>query len=149
MFNTVVGRRSWLRVIVGNGAELSLYPARFPIVYCPRHRWSDCECGASTPRKLSLGQAERQPNNLLRQDLSGERNSDVVIACGSAIFALSSFPPTQRFGLGVVADANLFLLRLLGGAEWQRRKEPMGSRCVPLNHVQRWYADRRITLGTP
>jgi predicted RND superfamily exporter protein len=49
--------------------------------------------------------------------------SDVVIASGFAIFALSSFPPTQRFGLVVVAGtvidilANLFLLPLLGGAE--------------------------------
>jgi predicted RND superfamily exporter protein len=50
--------------------------------------------------------------------------SDVVIAAGFAIFALSSFPPTQRFGLvvlsGTVIDimANLFLLPLLGGAQW-------------------------------
>jgi uncharacterized protein len=49
--------------------------------------------------------------------------SDVIIAAGFAIFALSSFPPTQRFGLvvvfGTVIDilANLFLLPLLGGAQ--------------------------------
>jgi uncharacterized protein len=48
--------------------------------------------------------------------------SDVVIAAGFAIFALSSFPPTQRFGIVVVAGTiidilvNLFLLPLLGGA---------------------------------
>ena len=52
--------------------------------------------------------------------------SDVIIAAGFAIFALSSFPPTQRFGLVVVAGtvidilANLFMLPLLGGAEWKR-----------------------------
>ncbi len=53
--------------------------------------------------------------------------SDVIIAAGFAIFALSGFPPTQRFGLVVVAGtlidilANLFLLPLLGGAEWKAR----------------------------
>lgn len=52
--------------------------------------------------------------------------SDVIIAAGFAIFALSSFPPTQRFGLVVVAGrvidilANLFLLPLLAGAQWSR-----------------------------
>jgi uncharacterized protein len=51
--------------------------------------------------------------------------SDVIIAAGFAIFALSSFPPTQRFGLVVLAGtivdilANLFVLPLLGGAEWK------------------------------
>jgi uncharacterized protein len=56
--------------------------------------------------------------------------SDVVIAAGFAIFALSSFPPTQRFGLvvlfGTVIDilANLFVLPLLGGAEWKTRQIP-------------------------
>jgi uncharacterized protein len=58
--------------------------------------------------------------------------SDVVIAAGFAIFALSNFPPTQRFGLVVVAGtvidilANLFVLPLLGGAEWkaQLRTQP-------------------------
>jgi uncharacterized protein len=49
--------------------------------------------------------------------------SDVIIAAGFAIFALSDFPPTQRFGLVVLAGciidilANLFVLPLLGGAE--------------------------------
>lgn len=49
--------------------------------------------------------------------------SDVIIGAGFAIFALSSFPPTQRFGLVVLAGtaidiaANLFLLPLLGGGE--------------------------------
>lgn len=53
--------------------------------------------------------------------------SDVIIAAGFAIFVLSSFPPTQRFGLVVVSGtvidilANLFLLPLLGGAEWRIR----------------------------
>jgi uncharacterized protein len=53
--------------------------------------------------------------------------SDVIIAAGFAIFALSNFPPTQRFGLVVVAGtvidilANLFLLTLLAGAEWKAR----------------------------
>ena len=47
--------------------------------------------------------------------------SDVIIAAGFAIFVLSDFPPTQRFGLVVLAGciidivANLFLLPLLGG----------------------------------
>ncbi|MFZ1972559.1 MAG: MMPL family transporter [Candidatus Acidiferrales bacterium] len=50
--------------------------------------------------------------------------SDVVIGAGFAIFALSSFPPTQRFGLvvlaGTVVDilANLFVLPVLAGAEF-------------------------------
>ncbi len=49
--------------------------------------------------------------------------SDVIIGAGFAIFALSGFPPTQRFGLVVLGGtaidiaANLFLLPLLGGAE--------------------------------
>lgn len=52
--------------------------------------------------------------------------SDVIIAAGFAIFVLSDFPPTQRFGLVVVAGtiidilANLFVLPLLGGAELRR-----------------------------
>jgi uncharacterized protein len=57
--------------------------------------------------------------------------SDVIIAAGFAIFAFSNFPPTQRFGLVVVAGtiidilANLFLLPLLGGASLHadRRKQ--------------------------
>ena len=50
--------------------------------------------------------------------------SDVIIAAGFGIFAFSNFPPTQRFGLVVVAGtvvdivANLFVLPLLGGADW-------------------------------
>jgi predicted RND superfamily exporter protein len=53
--------------------------------------------------------------------------SDVIFAAGFAIFALSDFPPTQRFGLVVLAGtiidilANLVVLPLLGGAEWKRR----------------------------
>lgn len=56
--------------------------------------------------------------------------SDAIIAAGFAIFAVSNFPPTQRFGLVVVAGtvidilANLFLLPLLGGAEWKFRRSP-------------------------
>ena len=53
--------------------------------------------------------------------------SDVIIAAGFAIFVLSDFPPTQRFGLVVVAGciidivANLFALPLLGGAPLKKR----------------------------
>jgi uncharacterized protein len=53
--------------------------------------------------------------------------SDVVIGAGFAIFALSSFPPTQRFGLVVLAGtvidilANLFVLPVLAGAEFGNR----------------------------
>lgn len=56
--------------------------------------------------------------------------SDVIIAAGFGIFALSNFPPTQRFGIvvvcGTVIDilANLFVLPLLGGASWKRRANP-------------------------
>lgn len=53
--------------------------------------------------------------------------SDVIIAAGFAIFVLSDFPPTQRFGLVVLAGciidilANLFVLPSLGGAQWKRK----------------------------
>src|SRR5881392_799711 len=53
--------------------------------------------------------------------------SDVIIAAGFAIFLLSDFPPTQRFGLVVLAGcvvdilANLFVLPLLGGAQWKKK----------------------------
>ena len=46
-----------------------------------------------------------------------------MIAAGFGIFALSNFPPTQRFGLVVLAGtivdilSNLFVLPLLGGAD--------------------------------
>jgi predicted RND superfamily exporter protein len=59
--------------------------------------------------------------------------SDVVIAAGFAIFVLSDFPPTQRFGLVVLAGcvidilANLFVLPLLGGAEWEKITRAEGS----------------------
>jgi predicted RND superfamily exporter protein len=49
--------------------------------------------------------------------------SDVIFAAGFAIFVLSNFPPTQRFGVvvlaGLIVDilANLFVLPLLGGAQ--------------------------------
>jgi predicted RND superfamily exporter protein len=54
--------------------------------------------------------------------------SDVIFAVGFAIFLLSNFPPTQRFGVvilaGLVIDilANLFVLPLLGGAELRKQK---------------------------
>lgn len=54
--------------------------------------------------------------------------SDVIIAAGFAIFILSDFPPTQRFGLvivtGTIIDilANLFVLPLLAGAEWKAKR---------------------------
>jgi len=53
--------------------------------------------------------------------------SDVVIGAGFAIFALSSFPPTQRFGLVVLAGtvidilANLFVLPVFAGADFGQR----------------------------
>src|SRR5881398_162454 len=53
--------------------------------------------------------------------------SDVIIAAGFAIFVLSDFPPTQRFGLVVLAGciidilANLFVLPLLGAAPLKKR----------------------------
>jgi len=55
--------------------------------------------------------------------------SDVIIAAGFAIFVLSDFPPTQRFGLvvvfGTIIDilANLFVLPLLGGAQWKEKTD--------------------------
>jgi len=56
--------------------------------------------------------------------------SDVIIAAGFAIFVLSDFPPTQRFGLVVLAGcvvdilANLVVLPLLGGAQFKRSAAP-------------------------
>jgi uncharacterized protein len=53
--------------------------------------------------------------------------SDMIFAAGFAIFVLSDFPPTQRFGLvilfGLVVDilASLFVLPLLGGAPLKKR----------------------------
>src|SRR5438552_3191518 len=53
--------------------------------------------------------------------------SDVIIGAGFAIFVLSNFPPTQRFGLvvlaGLVIDilGNLFVLPLLGGAQFKKK----------------------------
>ena len=52
---------------------------------------------------------------------------DVIIAAGFAIFVLSDFPPTQRFGMVVLAGciidilANLFVLPLLGSAQWKKK----------------------------
>jgi len=62
-----------------------------------------------------------------REQWRGIVFSDVIIAAGFAIFALSDFPPTQRFGLVVLAGtiidilSNLFVLPLLAGAEWKVR----------------------------
>jgi len=62
-----------------------------------------------------------------REQWRGIVFSDVIIAAGFAIFALSDFPPTQRFGIVVLAGtiidilSNLFVLPLLGGAEWNVR----------------------------
>jgi predicted RND superfamily exporter protein len=58
-----------------------------------------------------------------REQWRGIVYSDVIIAAGFAIFILSDFPPTQRFGVVVLAGcivdilANLFVLPLLAGAE--------------------------------
>ena len=52
--------------------------------------------------------------------------SDVIFAARFAIFVLSDFPPTQRFGVVVLAGliidilANLFVLPLLGGAAFKK-----------------------------
>jgi predicted RND superfamily exporter protein len=54
--------------------------------------------------------------------------SDVIIGVGFAIFVLSNFPPTQRFGLvvlgGLIIDilANLFVLPLLGGYHLKKKQ---------------------------
>jgi len=51
--------------------------------------------------------------------------SATIIAAGFAIFTLSNFPPTQRFGLVVVFGtmidimATLLVLPLLSGANWK------------------------------
>src|SRR5437764_5178976 len=61
-----------------------------------------------------------------REQWRGIVYSDVIFAAGFAIFVLSDFPPTQRFGLVVLAGciidilANLFVLPLLGGAELKK-----------------------------
>ncbi len=63
--------------------------------------------------------------------------SDVIIGAGFAIFALSNFPPTQRFGLVVLAGtaidilSNLFVLPLLAGAQWRTRAS---ARYLVLRH---------------
>ena len=62
-----------------------------------------------------------------REQWRGIVYSDVIIAAGFAIFVLSDFPPTRRFGLvivvGTIVDilANLFVLPFLGGAEWKKK----------------------------
>ncbi|HEY1583707.1 MAG TPA: MMPL family transporter [Chthoniobacterales bacterium] len=66
-----------------------------------------------------------------REQWRGIVYSDVIFAAGFAIFALSDFPPTQRFGLivlgGTIIDilANLFVLPLLGGAGQGEGKLPV------------------------
>jgi predicted RND superfamily exporter protein len=63
-----------------------------------------------------------------REQWKGIVFSDVIIGAGFAIFALSGFPPTQRFGIVVLAGtvidiaANLFVLPLLGGADLRPHK---------------------------
>jgi predicted RND superfamily exporter protein len=64
-----------------------------------------------------------------REQWRGIVYSDVIFAAGFAIFVLSDFPPTQRFGLvilaGLIIDilANLFVLPLLGGATLKVRSK--------------------------
>jgi uncharacterized protein len=61
-----------------------------------------------------------------REQWRGIVYSDAIIAVGFAIFILSDFPPTQRFGVVVLAGcvvdilANLFVLPLLAGAELKK-----------------------------
>ncbi|PYI92590.1 MAG: hypothetical protein DME97_09770 [Verrucomicrobia bacterium] len=63
-----------------------------------------------------------------REQWRGIVYSDVIFAAGFAIFVLSDFPPTQRFGLvvlgGLIIDilGNLFVLPLLGGAQLKKVK---------------------------
>ena len=58
----------------------------------------------------------------------------MIIGAGFAIFVLSNFPPTQRFGVvvlaGLIVDilANLFVLPLLGGANWKEIFSPRSRR---------------------
>ena len=69
--------------------------------------------------------------------LFNQRSRSPAIQKGRATFSfaaaahpsgvLSDFPPTQRFGLAVLAGcvidilANLFVLPLLGGAQWKKK----------------------------
>jgi uncharacterized protein len=54
-------------------------------------------------------------------------NSQSALRGGHPVATLSDFPPTQRFGLVVLAGciidilANLFVLPLLGGARLKKR----------------------------
>jgi predicted RND superfamily exporter protein len=60
--------------------------------------------------------------------------SAAIIATGFAIFTLSNFPPTQRFGLvvifGTLIDimATLLVLPLLGGAHWKTLVAKQGAK---------------------
>jgi uncharacterized protein len=64
-----------------------------------------------------------------REQWRGIVYSDVIFAAGFAIFVLSDFPPTQRFGLvvlgGLIIDilGNLFVLPLLGGAQLKKEAQ--------------------------
>lgn len=61
-----------------------------------------------------------------REQWRGVLGSCTIVATGFAIFAISNFPPTQRFGLAVVfgtaiaAFAALFVLPVLGGFKLKR-----------------------------
>jgi predicted RND superfamily exporter protein len=78
-----------------------------------------------------------------REQWRGIVYSDVIIGAGFAIFALSNFPPTQRFGLVVLAGtavdiaANLFLLPLLAGGELSRshRNPPPEPESRPIDRA--------------
>lgn len=75
--------------------------------------------------------------------------SATIIATGFAIFTLSNFPPTQRFGIvvifGTVIDimATLLVLPLLSGAKWKTdsRAQPAplsnGRRLIVFRHSAR------------
>jgi predicted RND superfamily exporter protein len=77
-----------------------------------------------------------------REQWRGIVFSDVIIAAGFAIFALSDFPPTQRFGLVVLAGtiidilSNLFVLPLLGGAQWTKRSAHVHAVSAPSRRIR-------------
>ena len=70
----------------------------------------------------ALSAAQVTKGRLQVKQWRGVLSSCGIVATGFAIFALSRFPPTQRFGLVIVfgtaiaAFAALFSLPLLGGA---------------------------------
>src|SRR5258705_13629715 len=92
-------------------------------------------CVRSSFTKLLAARAERAGKKGWAAWVAGREEqwrgivySDVIIGAGFAIFILSNFPPTQRFGLlvlaGLIIDilANLFVLPLLGGAQWKKKQ---------------------------